>query len=139
MSVTITVAETRQSNRPSVAFLSVSKIQSQLANLFKVNFENFMFSKLSCPTVTILWFTGDWWHAFNRIWLNFSYGFYHWRRDLLKVRGGHFANCWSDFLLQKLQSYGEALNLRGAMAPWPPYFHHLRMVFTHSLVFLYFE
>ena len=30
---------------------------------------------------------------------------------------------WSDFLLHKLQSYGEALNLRGAMAFL--YFHHL--------------
>ena len=38
---------------------------------------------------------------------------------------GHFAKIWSDFLLQKLHSYGEALNLRGAMAPLAPYFHRL--------------
>ena len=30
----------------------------------------------------------------------------------------HFA----DFLLEKLHSYGEALNLRGAMATWFPIF-----------------
>ena len=29
---------------------------------------------------------------------------------------------WSDFLLQKLNSYREALNLRGGMAPLPPIF-----------------
>ena len=40
----------------------------------------------------------------------------HWRRKLLKVRGATLLN-WSDFLLQKLQSYGEASNLRG---PWLP-------------------
>ena len=45
----------------------------------------------------------------------------HWRRKLLKVRGATLLN-WNDFVLQKLQSYGEALNLRGAMAPVAPLF-----------------
>ena len=49
---------------------------------------------------------------------------YHWRRKPLKVRGATLLS-WSDFLLQKLQSYGELLNLRGAMAPLPPYFRRL--------------
>ena len=48
----------------------------------------------------------------------------HRRRKLLKIRGATLLN-WSDFLLQKLHSYGEALNLKGVMAPWPPYFFHL--------------
>ena len=47
--------------------------------------------------------------------------FPHWRRKLLKVREATLLN-WSDFLLQKLHSYGEALNLRGTMVP---YFHRL--------------
>ena len=42
----------------------------------------------------------------------------HWRRKLLKVRGATLID-QSDFLLQKLHSYGEALNLMGAMAPLP--------------------
>ena len=32
--------------------------------------------------------------------------------EATESKGGHFDN-WSDFLLQKLQSYGEALNFRG--------------------------
>ena len=42
----------------------------------------------------------------------------------MKVRGATLLNS-SDFLLQKLHSYGEALNLRGAMAPLSPYFRRL--------------
>ena len=49
---------------------------------------------------------------------------YHRRGKLLKVRGATLLN-WSDFLLQKSQSYGEALNLRGAMAPLAPLFRRL--------------
>ena len=37
---------------------------------------------------------------------------------------------WCDFLLQKLQSYGEFLNLRGAMAPLPLYFYFLWCVWV---------
>ena len=40
---------------------------------------------------------------------------YHWRRKLWKVKG-HFAKLkW--FSIAKSQSYGESLNLKGAMAP----------------------
>ena len=38
----------------------------------------------------------------------------HWWRKLLKVKGDTLLN-WRDFLLQKLHSFGEALNLRGAI------------------------
>ena len=41
--------------------------------------------------------------------------------EATKSKEATFLN-WSDFLLQKLQSYGEALNLRGAMAPVAPLF-----------------
>ena len=46
--------------------------------------------------------------------------------EATESKGGHFAKLkW--FLLQKLQSYGEASNLRGAMAPlaslFPPPMH----------------
>ena len=46
---------------------------------------------------------------------------WHWWRKLLKVRGTTLLNR-GDFLWQKLQSYGEALNLRGAMTPLAPLF-----------------
>ena len=42
----------------------------------------------------------------------------------MKVRGATLLNL-SDFILQKLYSYGEALNLRGAMASLALYFHLL--------------
>ena len=43
----------------------------------------------------------------------------HWWRKLLKVRGSLLHR--GDFLLRKLNSYGEALNSREAMVPlFPP-------------------
>ena len=41
--------------------------------------------------------------------------------EATESKGGHFAKL-NDFLLQKLQSYGEVSNLRGAMAPLAPLF-----------------
>ena len=49
----------------------------------------------------------------------------HWRMKLLKVRAQATLLKWSNFLLQKLNSYEEALNLRGTMAPLAPYFCRL--------------
>ena len=41
--------------------------------------------------------------------------------EATKSKGGGTLLHLSDCLLQKLHSYGKALNLRGVMAPWPPY------------------
>ena len=46
--------------------------------------------------------------------------------EATESKGGHFAG--GNSVLQKLQSYGEASNLRAAMAqwlPWPSYFRRL--------------
>ena len=40
-------------------------------------------------------------------------------KETTESKGATLLN-WSDFLLQKLYSYGEGLNLRGAMAPLFP-------------------
>ena len=54
--------------------------------------------------------------------------------EATESKGCHFAKLLarSDFLLQKLQSYGESLNLRGAMAPLAPYFRRLYELHVYS-------
>ena len=41
--------------------------------------------------------------------------------------------------LQKLQFYEETLNLRGAMAPWLPYFFHLWIKQYYDILHYYYN
>ena len=52
--------------------------------------------------------------------ISLKYGFTALAEEATESKGATLLN-WNDFLLEKIHSYGEALNLRGAMAPLAPY------------------